>query len=83
MAYPTVATDLLQALDVLPHSPSQVTLNLIVSVDELPQLAHLGLIEVLDPCVRVYFHLTQDLVASGTSDPMDGGQTDLDPLVAG
>jgi hypothetical protein len=81
--YPTVAADLLQTLDVLPHSTSQVTLNFVVPVDELPQPAHFGLIEILNPGVRVYFCRPQDLVASGTSNPMNVGQTDLDLLVAG
>jgi hypothetical protein len=82
MAYPTIAADLLQALNVHSHSASQVTFNLIVPVDELPQLSHFSLVEIPDPRVRVYFYLAQDLIASGTSDPVNVGQTDLDPLVA-
>ncbi len=41
MAHPAITTDLLQALDVLSHSTPQVTFNLIVPVDELPQLSSL------------------------------------------
>jgi hypothetical protein len=82
MAYPSIAADILQALDVLTHLTPQVALDEIVSINELPQTACLGLSEVLDSRVRVYPRFVQDLIAPRTADAVDISQTNLGSLVA-
>jgi hypothetical protein len=82
MAYTTITVDVHQPPDVLVHPMSEITLDDVVLVDELPQAACLILGQILALFVRVYPCVFQNLVAPGAADTMDVCQTDLDPLVA-
>jgi hypothetical protein len=70
-------------LDVLAHCTAQVTFNLVVPLNQLPDPIHFGLREVIDSFVLIDLRLFQDLIAPGATNAMDISQSDLNPFVTG
>src|SRR3954463_279236 len=83
VAQAAVAADLHQALDVLRALAAQVTLDHVVTVDDVAQLRHLVVREVPDLAVRLDPELGEDLVRGRPADAVDVRQADLDALVEG
>jgi hypothetical protein len=82
MANASVTVDIDQPLNVLAYLAPQITLHDIVPVDAVPQATYLVFGEILDPPIRIYSRILQDLVAPGATDAIDICQSNLDSLVA-
>src|SRR4051794_21653313 len=80
---PLVAADLHLAADVGGHLAAQVTLDAEVLVDVVAQLQQVLVAEVLDPQVRADARRGQGLLGVSLADPVDVGERDLHPLLAG
>src|SRR5947209_4716527 len=83
MAHPAVAVDLHQALDVEADVLAEVALDLPLVGDDLADLAHVILGEVLDARVAVHPGRDEDVVGPRTADAEDVSQTDFHSLVEG
>jgi hypothetical protein len=81
MADAAVGADLAQALDALGPLAPQITLDLELRVDVLPQLRHLFVGEVLDLRVRREAELGKDFLRGRLADAVDVRQADLEPLL--
>src|ERR1019366_10564155 len=81
VAYPAVAADLCQALDVLRALAPQIALDRELLVDRVAELADLLLGEVADVGVRGDLGRIEQLVGRRPSNSVDVGEADLDPLV--
>src|SRR4051794_40020247 len=80
---PLVAPDLDLATDVARHLAAQVTLDSEVLVDVVAQLQQVLVAEILDAQVRADARRGQGLLGVGLADPVDVGERDLHPLLAG
>jgi hypothetical protein len=76
-----VGADLGKPLDRLLPVAAQVTLDLELRVDVVPELRDLLVGQVLDLRVRVEAELRGDLARGRLADPVDVGQPDLEPLL--
>src|SRR5437764_7518043 len=81
VAETAVTADLHEALDVLRALAAKVTLDGEVPVDGLAELDHLVIGEVLDVGVGADAGLGQRVPGERRTDPVDVGETYLDPLV--
>src|SRR3972149_521124 len=80
---PLVAADLDLPLDVLGHLSTQVTFDLVLTVDELTDLADLFLGEVADARRAVQAGPGHDLRGPRRADAVDVAERDVHPLVTG
>src|SRR5450830_710335 len=78
-----VATDLDLAADVRSDLTAEVTLELVVALEVVAQDDERRVVEVLDADVRADAGRGQRLVRAGTTDAVDVGERDLEPLLAG
>src|SRR5690606_20812051 len=69
-------------LDVELHLATEVTLDLVLAVDDLAQAADLGLGEVLDPGVGRDLRLAEDVAGARGAYAVDVWECRLDALVA-
>jgi hypothetical protein len=76
-----VRADLGETLDRLLPLAAQLTLDLEVRVDVVPELRDLFVGEVLDLRVRAEAELGRDLARRRLADAVDVGQPDLEPLL--
>src|SRR4051812_21836553 len=83
VAQPLVAADLHLAADVGGHLAAQVTLDAEVLVDVVAQPQQVLVAEVLDPQVGAHAGRLDGLLGVGLADPVDVGERDLHPLLAG
>lgn len=81
MAAAPQAADVLQTLEGHALLAAQVTLKG-VTLGGAPKLLNIGVAEVLDTGVRVNAGLGEDLLGPRQPDPIDVGESNLDPLVA-
>src|SRR6266508_2365461 len=77
-----IAPNLHQPLDVEVHLATEVTLNLVLAVDDLAQPAYLVLGQVADPGVRTNVGPLQDLPGRAGTDTINGRQSGLNPPIA-
>src|SRR4051812_24056614 len=82
MPHAAVRPDLDEALDVQRHLTTEVALDLVGAVDDLPEPVDLVFREVRDAGVRVDVRLLEDLLAGAQPDPVDVREGDLDALLA-
>src|SRR3954452_17096053 len=83
VAQPLVAPNLHLAADVGGHLAAQVTLDAEVLVDVVAQPQQVLVAEVLDPQVGAHAGRLEGLLGVGLADPVDVGERDLHPLLAG
>lgn len=83
MSNALVAGDLHLAADVGLHLTPEVALDLVVGVDPVAQLDQLVLGELVHPGARRDPGVLQGLVGASTADPVNVGECDLHPLLAG
>ena len=78
----TIAANLHQAGDVLPHLAAKIALGGVVGIDEVTNLGDLVLSQVLDTSGRVNTGLRADLGGAGAADAENVSESDLDALLA-
>ena len=78
-----VAADLGQALDVQGHGAAQVALHGVAVVNGLTELVLVRLGQILHAGVGVDPRLCQDILGALSSNPIDIGEADLNPLILG
>jgi hypothetical protein len=78
---PPIASNIYHAPDVHLHSAPQITLNLILAVNNLAQRSDLRIRQVLDPRIVIYSGLAQNLIAQTAPNAIDVRQTDFYSLV--
>ena len=83
MTHPAVRADLDQPLDVERDLAPQIAFHLVAAVDQLAEPVDLLLGQITDTGVRVDIRLDEDLLGRWQAKPIDVGQGDLDPLLAG
>src|ERR1035437_7173993 len=83
MPRPTIGAYFDQPLDVQSNLAAKVTLDLVSSVDDLAKPVDLLFRQVPNACVRIDVRLDEDLLAGWEADPVDVGEGDLSPLLAG
>src|SRR5919206_3096609 len=83
MTKPTVSADLDEPFDVERHLASQISLypSLQLLADDVAQLAHLSIAEILGANIWRDRGQLQEPLRSGRPDAVDVGEGDLDPLV--
>src|SRR3712207_4486123 len=78
-----VAADLHLAADVRRHLAAQIALDAEVLVDVVAELQQVLVTQVLDPQVGADARRGQGFLGVGLADPVDVGERDLHPLLAG
>ena len=77
MTEATVAADLHQTGDVLPHLAAKIALGGVVGIDEVTNLGDLVLSQVLDASGRINTSLRADLGGAGAADAENVSESDL------
>ena len=83
MTEPLVTPDLDFSLDVLCDIAAQISLDLVIRIDELPDTQHFRIREVTYLRIRVDLERVEDLLRAGYSDPEDIGESHLNALFSG
>src|SRR5690606_31790092 len=78
-----VAAEIHQPLDAHLHFATQVTLDLVVLLDDATDRAHLLVGQIVGTNRRTDARLLQDLLRGHPANPINIGQCNLDTLVAG
>src|ERR1019366_5479455 len=81
MAHAAVAVDLHQTLDVESDVLAQIAFDLPLVGDDLADLAHVVLGEILDARVFIDRRLAENVERARTADAVDVREADFDPLV--
>src|ERR1700722_18128691 len=77
-----VAADLDLAADIGLHFAAQVTFDLVVGLDPIPELDHVFIAQLVHPGVAADASGLQRLERAGPADAVDVGKCDLKPLIA-
>ena len=83
MAQAAVASNLNQTLDIQADLTAQVTLDVVVALDDFTQLSSLFFGQVLNAGIRIDTGLSKDLVGRFAANAENVGQADLHALLAG
>lgn len=83
MAKAPIASDIHEAFNILTDIAAKVSLHLHTGThNHGTDTAHFFLCEVPNPAVRIHSSRSQDLLRSCESDPVNGCQSNLDPLIS-
>ena len=82
-AQAAVAANLNQTLDIQADLTAQVTLDVVVALDDFTQLSSLFFGQVLNAGIRIDTGLSKDLVGRFAANAENVGQADLHALLAG
>jgi hypothetical protein len=82
MAHTTIATNILQALDIAQYLTAQIALSRQLA-DFFAQLLHIIFGQFTSPGIRVNAYRRQNLAAGGTTNTENIGQADFDTFIAG
>jgi hypothetical protein len=83
MAHAAIRPDLDQAFNAHLNFTAQVTFHLVVLANELTNRSHIRLRKILHPDIRVDLCLSQDCLRASWSYPIQIGQANFNPLIAG
>src|SRR3546814_5666752 len=81
MTQAAIAAKVHQTLDVHRDFATQVTLDLVITVDRFADLQNLGVGQFVDPALARQANGLTDFLLLHPADAVDVGQCDLDPLV--
>src|SRR4029434_723844 len=77
---PSIAADFHQPLGIIRDFLAQIAFDAAHFLDDAADLSHIVLGEILDANVRTYARCAEDVARPLASDPVDVGESNLDPL---
>lgn len=81
MTKTTITPDVHESLDVHGHFPTQVSLDLLLPIDDFPDADHIGLLELIHTGVEINVRLAENPLGGSSANTVDIGQSNFNSLV--